>query len=455
MCLKVYHLIFLLLGLSLSQQVSVNANEERIHFDVEKFQLSNGLTVLLHEDHSVPLISYHTWFRVGSRMERPGSTGIAHLFEHLMFKGTEKYSDKAFEEKLRQEGATHNAFTSKDYTGYYINLPSTGLELVMDLESDRMQFLQVTADHLNSERDVVKEERRFRVENSITGTINELMFLTAFQTHPYRFPIIGLMEDLGQIDVEKCKSFFKQYYAPNNAVIVIAGDFDSRLAKRLINKYYGKIPSQPINQPLYRMEAPQKKPRSKVVFKDVQNESIALGYHVSKAGNPDSYALDLLSEIFSGNKSSRLYKRLVYQSQLASAVSMYAYTPKDPGLLQIFVSLKPGKSVDSVLKIIAEELKNAREKLLSDDELERAKTAVLLSYINSMKTLHGKAQSLAVNEIIMGDYRFFFQDIQRYSQVSAHQIRQVAKKYLNLWQQTLIHIKPQVKPKNKKGRKTS
>ena len=425
--------------------------ENQIHFDVEKLQLSNGLTVLLHEDHSVPLISYHTWFRIGSRHEQPGLTGIAHLFEHMMFKGAKKYGNKEFDQILQKHGATNNAFTSRDYTGYYINIPSGHLELVMDLESDRMQFLQITDPHLQSEREVVKEERRFRVENNIPGTINELMFLTAFQKHPYRFPIIGLMEDLGNINIEKCKEFFKKYYAPNNAVIVIAGDFDKKKAIQLIYKYYGHIPRQVIKTPSYEMEPTQRKSRSKVVFRDVQTESLALGFHVSKAGDSDSYALDLLAEIFTGNKSSRLYKKLIYEAQLANAVSMYAYTPKDPGILQISVSLKPQQSSQQALRIIAQELRKARTQLFTENELERAKTAVLLSYVNSMKTIHGKAQSLAVNEIIMGDYQFFFRDMQRYANVSLQQLQNVAKKYLNPSQQTLIHVKPKKKTNKKQG----
>ena len=414
----------------------------KIHFDVERFQLPNGLTVLLHEDHSTPLISYHTWFRVGSKDEEPGFTGIAHLFEHMMFKGAKRYGNKEFDRILRSNGATLNAFTSKDYTGYYINLPSHGLELVMDLESDRMESLQITAANLQSEREVTKEERRSRVENSIKGTIYENMFLTAFQKHPYRFPIVGLMEDLDNVTVEKCKEFFRQYYAPNNAVIVIVGDFNSQKVKTLLNKYYGSIPRQSIHRQAYQKESIQKRKRSKVIFKDVQNESLAIGFHVSKAGDNDSYALDLLADMLGGNKSSRLYKKLVYESQLASSVSAYAYTPKDPGIMQIAVSLKPKSNSKKVLKIISEEIKQAQKKLFTEDEIERTKTSVLLAHIDSMKSFHGKAQSLAINEIIMGDYQFFFKDVERYSKVSAQHIQSVAKKYLNPWQETLIHVRP-------------
>lgn len=431
--------LFVLLLFLLPQSSST---QEKIHFDVEKFQLPNGLTVLLHEDHSIPLISYHTWFKVGSKDEEPGLTGIAHLFEHIMFKGAKRYGNKEFDQILRSQGAINNAFTGKDYTGYYINLPSSGLEIVMDLESDRMQSIQITEANLKSEKEVTKEERRFRVENSVPGTISENLFLTVFQRHPYRFPVVGLMNDLNNVTVEKCKEFFKQYYAPNNAVIVIVGDFDKKKAKKLLHKYYGSIPKQSIHRRSYLQEAAQKKRRSKVIFKDVQNESLAIGFRISKAGDLDSYALDLLADILAGKKSSRLYKRLVYQSQLASSVSAYAYTPKDPGLLQISVSLKPQSNSKAVLKIISEELQKMQKKPFTEDELQQAKTSVLLSHINSMKSFHGKAQSLALNEVVMGDYQFFFKDIERYSKIETQQIQDVAKKYLNPWQETRIYIKP-------------
>ena len=399
-----------------------------------------------------PLISYHTWFRVGSKDEEPGFTGIAHLFEHMMFKGAKRYGNKEFDRILRSNGATLNAFTSKDYTGYYINLPSHGLELAMDLESDRMESLQITSANLKSERDVAKEERRSRVDNNILGIIQENIFLTVFQRHPYRFPVVGLMEDLNNITVEKCKEFFRQYYAPNNAVIVIVGDFSPQKAKKLLNKYYGSIPKQTVHRKTHQPESLQKKRRTKVILKDVQNESLAVGFHVSKAGDSDSYALDLLADMLGGNKSSRLYKKLVYESQLVSSVSAYAYTAKDLGLMQILVSLKPKSNSRKVLRIISEEIKQAQKKLFTEDEIQRTKTSILLSHIDNMKSFHGKAQSLAINEIIMGDYQFFFKDIERYSKVSAGHIRSVAKKYLNPWQETLIHVKPT--PNTKKSRRS-
>ncbi len=450
--LKGILLYIFFLWISISHQSAYA--KPQIHFDVERLTLKNGLTVLMHTDHSVPLISYHTWFRVGSVDEEPGFTGIAHLFEHMMFKGAKRYGNKEFDQVLRSQGAINNAFTSKDFTGYYINLPSSGLELAMDVESDRMQSVQITSANLLSEKEVTKEERRFRVENSVAGTLYEQLFLTAFQRHPYRTPVVGFMDDLNNVTVEKCKEFFRQFYAPNNAVIIIVGDFQKDKAKKLIQKYYGSIPRQTIHRRTYLKEQPQKAKRSKIIFKDVQNDSLSIGFHISKAGDPDSYALDLLADALAGKKSSRLYRKLIYQSQLASSVAVYSYTPKDPGILQISVALKPKVNSQHVLRIITEELKKIQKTPLTSDELEQAKTSVLLAHVNSMKSFHGKAQALALNEIVMGDYRFFFEDIQRYLNVSSQQIQKVAQKYLNPWQQTLIHIQPQQNNAQKTTRKS-
>ena len=238
-----FWLVLIALTFTVKTQVWAEDLAELIKFPVEKYQLNNGLTVLLHEDHSVPTISYHTWFRVGSKNEEPGYTGIAHLFEHLMFKGAKRYTGKEFDRILQANGAVNNAFTSYDYTGYYENLPSDKLELAVDLESDRLVNLQVNAENLVSEREVVKEERRVRVDNSVGGFLSEMLYATVFKVHPYRWPVIGWMQDLDQIDLKKCREFYGSYYAPNNAVVIVAGDFDTKSAKALIDKYYSHLPA--------------------------------------------------------------------------------------------------------------------------------------------------------------------------------------------------------------------
>lgn len=222
----------------LPTQVSI---ADQIRFPVEKYQLSNGLTVLLHEDHSAPIISIHQWFRVGSANEHPGRTGIAHFFEHLMFKGTPKYPNRELDRQIQANGGTNNAFTTRDYTGYYENMPSGKLELILDIESDRMRNLGFDEKEIKNEREVVKEERRYRVENNVYGYLHENVFETVFRVHPYRWPVIGYMRDLNATSIDDLKEFYRVFYAPNNAVLVITGDFKSSQAKSLIEKYYAKI----------------------------------------------------------------------------------------------------------------------------------------------------------------------------------------------------------------------
>ncbi len=313
-----------------------------VKFDVEKYTLPNGLTVLLHVDHSTPIVSYQTWFRVGSKNEEPGFTGIAHLFEHMMFKGAKRYTGEQFDLLLQANGATNNAFTTHDYTGYYENFPSAKLELIIDIESDRLENLNITNESLASEREVVKEERRLRVDNNPMGILRETLFGTAFRVHPYRWPVIGYMSDLNNITVEKAMQFYSTYYAPNNATIVVAGDFDPKEAKRLIEKYYSHIKSQPIPEPKLAAEPKQTAPRSQFVSHDVQTVQFSLSYHTPKAGTDESYALDLLANIMGFGTSSRLHQRLVYKEQSALNAAAYNLTLQDSGLFQVTVALKPG-----------------------------------------------------------------------------------------------------------------
>lgn len=414
----------------------------QIQFPVEKYTLPNGLTVLLTEDHSVPLVSYHTWFRVGSKDEEPGYTGLAHLFEHMMFKGAKRYSGEQFDQILQANGATNNAFTTYDYTGYYENLPSSKLELVIDIESDRMQNLKVTDELLKSEREVVKEERRFRVDNNPSGMLFETLYSTAFKVHPYRWPVIGYMADLNNINQQKSAEFYRQFYAPNNAVIIVSGDFKSSDAKRLIEKYYGSIPSQEIKRRERASEPQLKSSRSQFVSRDVQSTSFSIAYHTPKAGEDEAYALDLLANILARGTSSRLYKRLVYKEQRATSVGAYNYSKQDHGLMQVTVSMKPGQDWGKAQRGVYGEIFRVRNKLVDADELEMAKNQTMKDYVDGLKTAHGRAEALAVNEILFSDYNRLFTDLGRYNKVTPEQIKAVAQKYLAPEKSVLAVLRP-------------
>jgi zinc protease len=413
-----------------------------IRFPVEKYVLPNGLTVVLHENHSAPIISYQTWFRVGSRHEEPGYTGIAHLFEHMMFKGAKRYTGEQFDTMLQANGATNNAFTTHDYTGYYENLPSSKLELVMDIESDRMESLRITAEKLKPEREVVKEERRMRVDNNPIGILREVLFGTTFRVSSYRWPVIGYMTDLDNITVEKATEFYKTYYSPNNAVLVIAGDFDPASVKKLVQKYYGELKSAKLPARPFQAEPVQTAVRSQTVEKDVQTMQFAMAYQTPKAGTDESYALDLLANVLGNGQSSRLHQRLVYKEQVATSAATYNMTLQNSGLFQVYVSLKPGANFQQAHKAVLAEMWRPRNLLIPEAELQKAKNQVMKSYVDSLKTIHGKAEALALNEILFGDYEHLFRDLGRYNKITAEQVRKVALRFLQPDHATLVVLKP-------------
>ncbi|AHZ86319.1 pitrilysin family protein [Bdellovibrio bacteriovorus] len=420
-------------------------NDLKISLPVTKFTLENGLTVLLLEDHAVPMVSYHTWYRVGSRDESPGVTGAAHMLEHMMFKGAKKYDGKSFDRIFHENGITNNAFTTNDYTGFYENLPSSKLELVMDMEVDRMSSLLISPEDLKSEKEVVKEERRWRVDNNPMGLLRELMMGTIFKVHPYKWPVIGHMKDIEAYDSEKLRYFYNTFYVPNNAVLVVVGDFNTSKVKSLIEKYYGKLPSRPLPERKYPSEPAQKVQQNATLRKDVQNTSFVVAYKSPKQGQPDMYALDLAANILGYGTSSRLHKRLVYQKQTATSAYSYNYAMQDEGMFAVGVNLKPGQAPQEALDVVYNEIWKLRNQKVTEAELEKAKTQVMKDLVDSLKTMDGKARALAVNEIVTGSYQSLFTDLEKYQAVTADDIKRVADKYTQQTQRSIITLEPKVK----------
>lgn len=422
------------------------SSQQKISLPVTKFVLENGLTVLLLEDHSVPMISYHTWYRVGSRDESPGVTGAAHMLEHMMFKGAKKYDGKSFDRILHENGIVNNAFTTNDYTGFYQTLPSSKLELIMDMEVDRMSSLAISPEDLKSEKEVVKEERRWRVDNNPMGLMRELTMSTLFKVHPYKWPVIGYMKDIADYDSDKLRYFYSTYYVPNNAVLVLVGDFKTSKVKSLIEKYYGALPSKPLPERKYAMDPEQKVQNNAVLRKDVQNLSVTVAYHSPAVGAADGYALDLASNILGNGASSRLHRRLVYQKQTATAAYSYNFGMKDAGIFAVGVNLKPGvQETQESLDIIYNEIWKLRNQLVSEKELEKAKTQVMKDLVDSLTTMDGKARSLAVNEIQTGSYESLFSDLDKYQAVKAEDIKKVMEKYTQQTQRSIITLVPKKK----------
>lgn len=432
--------------------VGSDPNQLRLSFPVEKFQLPNGLTVILHQDRTVPMISYQTWYRVGSRDEKPGITGSAHMLEHMMFKGAKKYSNKDFDRILHENGITNNAFTTWDYTGFYEDLPSSKLELMMDVEVDRMLNLAIRAEDLKSELEVVKEERRWRIDNNPPSLLREAMFEAIFKPHPYHWPVIGSMEDITAYTPEKLRPFYTSFYVPNNAVLVLAGDIDIPATKKLVEKYYGVLPRRELPSRSYP-EVPEAKKASRFAIEGaVQNSSLTIGYKGVENGHSDSFALDLAAAILGAGESSRLYKKLVYHQQTATMATAYNMTNANPGAFIVMASMKPGLKTEAAEKALRGEVERLQKELVSEKELQKVKNQVMKDYVDNLTTIDGKAQALAVNEIMFGSFEKLFTDLEKYKAVTPVDIQRVAQKYLRSEREVVGVLNPRLAVSRSGGR---
>ena len=412
-----------------------------INLNVEKYQLSNGLQVLLHADERIPQVYHLLLVKVGSRDEIEGKTGLAHLFEHMMFRGTAKYTGEEYEEKLESIGAKNNAYTSRDHTGYEVLLPRDHLKMILEMEAERLNSLQLTQVNFDKEREVVKEERRQRTDNN-PNEIFEPIMKTVFSTHSYGRPIIGWMKDLEEMDLKDCKEFYEQYYAPNNAVLILAGDFNIKKAKSWIEKYYGVLKPSRINRPAVQPEPEQKKIRSLALRRSVHAPTLAFAYKGPKVGDKNSYSLEVLSRVLTSGESSRLYKPLVYQHKLALSVGGMYYALADAGVFLVFVKMAPGASLEQVKKIIYEELKKSYTEDVEQKELLKSKRAIMHEYVSAVKDLSGKANSLGVNEAYFSDYRQFFRDLEQFRAVTAETVKKSAYQYLLPEKSSIVELLP-------------
>lgn len=433
--MKMIQFLFLILS-------SVAFSQTKSQLPVHKFVLKNGLTVLLHPDSSVPLISYHTWYKVGSRDEQPGITGSAHMLEHMMFKGAKKFTGKDFDRTLNENGMVNNAFTTNDYTGFYQSLPSSKLELMMQLEVDRMKDLALKAEDLLSEKEVVKEERRWRVDNSPMGLLRELTNSTVYKVHPYTWPVIGTMKDISNYNVDVLRKFYETWYVPNNAVLVLAGDFKVSEAKRMVEKYYGPLPSKPLPERKIPAEPPQKAQRNASLKQDVQSSTFIVAFPTVQHGNEDMYALDVAAQILGSGVSSRLYKRLVYANQIATSASAWSENKLDSGSFAVAVSMKPGLEHQQALNLVFNELYKLRNKPVSEEEIKKSKILSKKNVIDAMVTIDSRARLLASYEILTGSYESVFADIEKYNSVTAADVQRVANKYFNQTQRSIVVLEP-------------
>lgn len=392
--------------------------------------LPNGLKVILLENHKAPLVTFQVWYRVGSRNEPWGKTGISHVLEHMMFKGTQKIGPEEFSRTIQENGGNDNAFTSRDYTAYFQNLSSDRIQVSLDLESDRMQNLLLREEDFRTERMVVMEERRLRTEDNPTGVLVEQLQAIAFQIHPYRWPIIGWMEDLKRLTLEDLKEYYKTYYNPGNAFLVVVGDFKKEELLPRIEKAFGSYSKGVVPNQERDKEAPQMGEKRIFVKREAQLPTILMAYHVPNLRDPDSYVLEVIATLLSGGKSSRLYQNLIREKRLVlSADADYSLLSRDPYLFFLSAEPLPNKESVEVEKALDQEIERLQKDLVSERELEKVKNQMEAPFIFGQDSIFFQALVLAQHEIAFS-WKAIDDYLPSIRKVTAEDIQRVAKKYL-------------------------
>ncbi|HYO53864.1 pitrilysin family protein [Archangium sp.] len=388
--------------------------------------LKNGLKVIVWSDPDNPSIALYNWFRVGSRNERPGITGLSHFFEHMMFNGAKKYGPGEFDRVMEAHGGRNNAYTSEDVTVYQDWFPRSALEKIFDLEADRLQHLAIDPQVVESERGVVYSERRSSVDNDNTGLLMEQVQATAFVAHPYQFPVIGWPSDIESWKQEDLERYFRTYYAPNNATLIVVGAVTPEEIFSLAEKYLEPIPAQPEPEPVRTQEPPQQGERRVVVRKMAQAPLLQMAFHGLKASDVDAPALDLLVRILTEGDSSRLHRRLVEEERVAISVGGYRGAGFDPSLTWMMVDLPPGGDLGRAEALLDEELAKVVSAGVTDAELRKAKNIVVADFWRGLETNSGRAQALGTYEVFHGDWQKLFGVPDRYEAVTREQVQKVA-----------------------------
>jgi zinc protease len=408
----------------------------------ERYVLGNGLRVLLLVDRSAPVISYQTWFRVGSRHEKAGKTGLAHLFEHLMFNETEHLAAGEFDRTLERAGGETNAATWVDWTFYYENLPSAELPLAVRLEADRMAHLVLRDPQVSSEKEVVANERRYRVDDDIEGTVSELLYAAAFESHPYHWPTIGWMDDIQGFTTADCEAFYRTYYAPNNATLVIAGDLDVEQTLALVQEHYGVLSASMIPAEADAPEPEQTAERRVDIDRPTPTDKLQIGYKSPGFGERDHSTLIVLNEILFGGRSSRLYRKLITELELASEVRGSASPFRDTGLYEIWASARGEHTSEELLAVIDAELSRLTREDVPEAELEKAKNKLELSFLEGMETASGKAEQVGFYETVLGDPARVFGRLDEYRAVRPEDLRRLAAEVFDARRRTIVTVRP-------------
>jgi len=432
-----YFFVFLLLG-----AISIcSAQSKKIDFT--EYDLSNGLHVILHKDTSTPIVAISVLYHVGSKNEQPNRTGFAHFFEHLMFEGSPNIKRGEFMKIVQNNGGELNANTTQDRTYYYDLLPSNQLELGLWLESERMFHLKIDSVGVETQRKVVKEEKKQRLDNQPYGTVIQETFSHAYKVHPYRWVPIGSAQYIDKATLQEFKDFHKEFYVPNNAVLTIVGDINIDQTKKWVEKYFGTIPKG--TEKIYRptvVEPPQTAEVRDTVYDNIQLPLVLFAYHIPKENSKDAYALDMLTTLLSKGKSSRMYKNLVDKQQVALQAGAFPMSLEDPGLFLTYAIANAGKTGDELEKAMNEQINSVIKKGLTDKEFEKLRNQEESSFVNSNSTDAGVAASLSNYYVFYHNTNLINTELDKYMAVTKADIQRVAKKYLTKKNRVVLYYLP-------------
>ena len=444
---NVFATAILCAALCVCGSVPIALAQQQQEFPVAIRTLKNGMKVLVQTDHNIPNIALYIFYRIGSRNERPGTTGISHFFEHMMFNGAKKYGPGDLDKVMEANGGSNNAYTTRDVTVYQDWFPRSALPLIYDIEADRIRDLSFDPAKIKSEREVVASERRLSVDNENSGVLDEQLWATSFIAHPYQWPVVGWMSDIEHWTMADLKHHFEMGYAPNNATMVVVGDVSPEEIFKLCETYIEPIPTHDPPPPVTTVEPEQVGERRLVVHKPAQLPLLMLGYHIPQTNNVDFYALNVLRTILFQGESSRMYQRLVDKDQIALDVQSQDEPAFDPTMLEVVAQPKQGIDPQQCEKAIYEELDRAANTPVSDKELEKAKNIRLVEFYRQMRTINGRANTIGTYEVFFGDYNKLFDAAKNYSAVSKEDILRVAKAYFGANNRTVATLLPEAAPK--------
>ena len=425
---------------------SVKAQSEAQQFPITSKTLKNGMKVLVQADHSIPNVALYIFYKIGSRNERPGTTGLSHFFEHMMFNGARKYGPGELDKAMEANGASNNAYTTQNVTVYQDWFPRSALNLIFDTEADRIQYLSFDPKKVDSERGVVASERRTSVDASNEGILAEQLWATAFLAHPYQWPVVGWMSDIEHWSMEDLKHHFEMGYAPNNATMVVVGDVTAEEVFQLCEKYIEPIPQHAPPPPVTTVEPRQAGERRLVVGKQAELPLLMIGYHVPQTNNPDFYAMNILRTVLVQGESSRMYQRLVDKDQIALDVSASQQPGFDPTLAIFTAQPKQGVDPQKCENAIFDELDKMKKTPVSDQELEKAKNIRLVEFYQQMRTISGRADTIGTYEVFFGDYHKVFDAAKNYAAVTKEDLQRVAQKYFGADNRTVATLLPESEP---------